>query len=402
MNNNIEYYHTQREWKTYKAENENTNLTIGFELEVENFGNEDNNEVAGIIKNVLNGFVAIERDGSLNNGFEIISHPFTRKYFETIKPQLKQAFGHLNACDFRGDETSTAGLHVHINKLAFGNTYAKQNENINKLFLFFETYKKELLKFSRRRGNECERWACWFSDARESDHANGNDKKIKSLKFINDNKANHERYRAINLTKGATVEVRIFKSSLNFETFCGTLELIFTIMENINGSLSKLSWNNIINDKKNYDLYNYCVRRNIADNTEKMIDYSKLLERMRKTQRKEFLTAYNRIIKYLNYIDDHKRSYLNKLMNNKELSQSALLYNYSVFIDSLEKRTKNEERSFTLSFYNTASIFLRNHLSEIINILTKYETELNDDRASVHLKNLKKEFGKIRQLKEVV
>lgn len=402
MNNNIEYYHTQREWKTYKLENEKTNLTIGFEVEVENFGNENNNEVAGIIKNVLNGFVAIERDGSLNNGFEIISHPFTRKYFETIKPQLKQAFGHLNACDFRGDETSTAGLHVHINKLAFGNDYTKQNENINKLFLFFETYKNELLKFSRRRGSECERWACWFSDARESDNANGNAKKIKSLKFINDNKANHERYRAINLTKGATVEIRIFKSSLNFETFCATLELIFTIMENINGSLSKLSWNNIINNKNNHDLFNYCVRRNIADNTEKMIDYSKLIERIQKTQRKEFLTAYNRIIKYLNYINAHQFSYLNKLLNNNDLRKSITLSNFSTMNNSLEARAKETQTEFNMQFYNNAYDFLRYRLQDITNVLKKYETQINDERASVHLKNILKEFEKIRQLKEVI
>lgn len=125
MNNNIECYHTTREWKTYKMENEKTNLTIGFELEVENFGSKDNNEVAGIVKNMLDGFVEIERDGSLNHGFEIISHPFTRKYFETIKPQLKEVFDYLNTSNFKGDETQTAGLHVHINRMAFGEDLTK-------------------------------------------------------------------------------------------------------------------------------------------------------------------------------------------------------------------------------------------------------------------------------------
>lgn len=402
MNNNIEYYHTEREWRTHKLENEKTNLTIGFELEVENFGSKDNDEVAGAVKSMLDGFVAIERDGSLNNGFEIISHPFTRKYFETIKPELKEVFDYLNTINFKGDETQTAGLHIHINKMAFGEDCNQNIKNINKLFLFFETYKDELIKFSRRQADRLNRWACFFSDAYEARTARENEKKIKSLNFINDNKETRERYRAINLTNSKTVEIRIFKSSLNFETFCGTLELVFSIMENINGSLSKLSWNNIITNKNNHDLYNYCVRRNIANNTNKIIDYSLYLERVQKTQRKQFLTSYNRIIKYLNYIDKHKNTYLNKLMNNEDLKKSILLYNYSNMLSSLEKRTTKEQTTFNQSFYEIANNFLRNHLQEITTVLSKYETHINDERASVHLKNILKEFDRIRQLREVI
>ena len=66
------------------------------------------------------------------------------------------------------DRAGTCGLHVHVSRLAFGETEEQQDTAIARVLYFFEKHWEELLKFSRRvpqeRGPLATSDTKWFLD----------------------------------------------------------------------------------------------------------------------------------------------------------------------------------------------------------------------------------------------
>ena len=50
-------------------------------------------------------------------------------------------------------------LHVHVSRLAFGETEEQQDTAIARVLYFFEKHWEELLKFSRRTQHQLDQWA---------------------------------------------------------------------------------------------------------------------------------------------------------------------------------------------------------------------------------------------------
>jgi hypothetical protein len=191
--------------------NQNTNESVfsrdssnrlyeGFELELES-PREPAGEVA---QNLIDNFDADEdvfyckHDGSLDDGFEIVSHPMTLRAhktqdYENILKSLKDA-----GC--KSHNTTTCGLHVHVSRSFF-----TQSEMV-KLGLFVYFNRSRLETFARRT---------------ESSYA-----KFKPLNRSNylESAESRERYEAINFEPYHTIEFRLFKGTLNYETFMATLE----------------------------------------------------------------------------------------------------------------------------------------------------------------------------------
>jgi len=98
---------------------------FGVELEVDCGGKDGEN--ARNLKDIANcrqERIYIKSDGSLDDGFEIVSHPMTLDYhmnemnWETI---LHEAIN----IGYKSHQTSTCELHIHVNRDAFGENQAE-------------------------------------------------------------------------------------------------------------------------------------------------------------------------------------------------------------------------------------------------------------------------------------
>ena len=199
---------------------------FGFELEVE-----DNNEWgcedgAQIVVDELGERVYIKRDGSLNDGFEIVSHPHT---FEQIKSLNWDFMKRLRAKGFRSWDTTTCGLHVHISRTAFRKNGKRD-----------EAHELRFQKLIYDNGIHVRSIA-----GRSSSYARFNDKGalVPKVKFGH----TADRYEAVNSQNDHTLEVRVFRGSLNPNRVLSAIEFLHAGVEytrnmKINPKDKQLSW----------------------------------------------------------------------------------------------------------------------------------------------------------------
>ena len=91
-------------------------LLIGTETEVENRDryNDTCNAVASEVRDLMGEHVHFEYDGSLDNGFEIISRPHTLRALK--KAGFDKMFELLMERGYVSHDNENCGLHVHVSK----------------------------------------------------------------------------------------------------------------------------------------------------------------------------------------------------------------------------------------------------------------------------------------------
>jgi hypothetical protein len=90
---------------------------FGIELEVEDKCEWGCNSGAEIVLETVGNRMYMKHDGSLDNGFEIVSHPHS---LDELKNEVNWGFlTRLKNAGFRSWDTSTCGLHVHVSRTAF-------------------------------------------------------------------------------------------------------------------------------------------------------------------------------------------------------------------------------------------------------------------------------------------
>ncbi len=192
------------------------NLYLGVELEVDS-GNSYESAIS--ISNKFSD-VYLKRDGSLETGFEIVSHPATLHYH-------KYGLGWeyiMNICtdnNMKSHDTSTCGLHCHVSRLFFGDTLDEQDLHIAKLILlvnkFWDNY---IVPFSRRNITQLDRWAAKPNvTILDTDTEAEIIDKVKGTRYKG-------RYQGINLENSYTIEFRIFRGTLKLNTFIATLQFV--------------------------------------------------------------------------------------------------------------------------------------------------------------------------------
>ena len=125
-------------------------MYFGVELEVDKGGKDGEN--ACTLKDIANHrheHIYIKSDGSLNDGFEIVSHPMTLDYHmnEMDWESILHEAVNMGYCSH---QTDTCGLHIHVNRDTFGENQAEQEEVISKILFFIEKNWNEIFRFSRR------------------------------------------------------------------------------------------------------------------------------------------------------------------------------------------------------------------------------------------------------------
>ena len=195
---------------------------FGVELEIDGAGEDDAS--ARKVMEIANGNglenLYCKHDGSLDDGFEMVTHPMTLEYHMKEMPWaeiLREAI----RLGYTSHQANTCGLHVHVNRDAFGESEAEQDSVIARILYFFEKNWEELLKFSRRTPRQLERWATRYGYKDQPkellDHAK---------------KGYHGgRYTSVNLTNTDTIEFRIFRGTLKYNTLIATLQLLDRICD---------------------------------------------------------------------------------------------------------------------------------------------------------------------------
>ena len=322
MNNDINSHDYKPRFSFFRTGNEKENekkLLVGFELEVENV--EDNISCKTLIKGISEiintedkQFLYYKYDGSLNDGVEIVSMPFSLNYIRENRDKIQEVFKYIVNEGFRSHEPNTCGLHFHINKEYFGNTSKEVEENIDKLILFTEYYKNKLITFSRR---DTFTYCHFLGDERHLT----NEERLNILK-VKKEKFNVDRYMVVNIENSKTVEFRLIRGTLNFNTFMASVEFIFNIARVIkNNKITDISWNDVINYEDSEFLPQYCKEKNIEPDAEKMKDYSieflkkqnKLKFELQKIDRELIVTVYDFLLKNTNSVSEEYIKLFNKL-----------------------------------------------------------------------------------------
>ena len=238
-------------------------LYMGIELEVDKGGEDSGNadEILGVA-NAPGKRIYCKHDGSLHNGFEIVSHPMTLDYHMN-KMSWKDVFETALDLGYKSHNTSTCGLHVHCDRTFFGDDDMMQELVIGRIVYFVEKHWSELVRFSRRTSDALERWAARYATISPTTTETFRKAKDKRM----------GRYVAVNLENYETIEFRLFRGTLRYETFIATLQLVHEIcniaISLTDRELENLSWSDFVLriDKENRsELVNYLKTKRLYVN----------------------------------------------------------------------------------------------------------------------------------------
>ena len=259
--NYINEYSYKPSPKFYRCSDEKNVRYYGVELEIDEGGKDDDN--AEILYNIANSgddVMYIKYDGSLDEGMELVSHPCSLKYHKDCF-HWKEVMQEAKNMYYRSHNTGTCGLHVHIGREQLGETYEQQEEVISRIMFFFESHWNELFRFSRRSEYALGRWASRY----------GYDEKPKNI-LEKAKKGHADRYKCVNITNFDTIEIRIFKGTLRWNTFMATLELVDAVCENAmylnDDEIRKQSWNDFVMGicSENMELIKYLKEKRLYVN----------------------------------------------------------------------------------------------------------------------------------------
>ena len=206
-----------------------SSLFFGFELETEQDKSSiDKATMAHLIKEIIGkDYIYCMRDGSLYNGIEVASFPFSWDWYKKVgKDKWTELLLFLSSKGYKGDKsgnnnTNPVGFHVHTTKAAWSNL------QVYKLIQF--TYNPSNRDFMNIIAGRPPMTYCRISDEDW-------DRSVKLAKDKMNVSKNH--YNMINLNKkedtskgGKTIEFRMFKGSLEPLIFHKNLEFIKAIFE---------------------------------------------------------------------------------------------------------------------------------------------------------------------------
>jgi hypothetical protein len=224
---------------------------LGFELEVEANGS-GKNHGAGLFENDED-IVYLKQDGSIHNGFEIVTHPMTLDWAMEHFPW--QRLDELSSLGFEGYGCDNVGVHVHVSRDGF------LNESHQSRFVHFVIRNESFLCALAGRSNNS--YAYFDRDA-----LRGMSKKLRRT-------VSTPKYSAVNVLHKHTLEVRIFKSSVKVERVKMYLQLVDAIRlytENMSckdmisgNSLSADSFVKWTENQDKYEILNSYINKFRAD-----------------------------------------------------------------------------------------------------------------------------------------
>lgn len=157
-------------------------------------------------------------------------------------------------------KASTCGLHVHVNRSAFGYTETQQETCIARILYIVEKFWDELLKFSRRTQGQLDQWAARYGY------------KDRPMEILDHAKkgGGRGRYASVNLQNSDTIEFRIFRGTLKYNTLIATLQLVDRIcglaVTLSDEQLQALAWTSFVSGCTQPELVQYLKERRLYVN----------------------------------------------------------------------------------------------------------------------------------------
>jgi hypothetical protein len=186
-------------------------LHFGIELEVENSSASDNSRVdtAENITSTLEGLVYCKYDGSVRQGFEIVTHPVIYSHLK-YNVKMESVLDTLRKEGYKSHDTSTCGLHIHVERACL------TEEQITRIVSFFNSCITEIEKVGRREYNNY----CRAHSVRRYGAL--------TVKKCLDKR---DHYDAVSLRPNQTIEIRVFKGTLNYKTLMATVLFVKSVIE---------------------------------------------------------------------------------------------------------------------------------------------------------------------------
>jgi hypothetical protein len=218
---NIRAYHTSSESLGHipsKYDKRTPRVLLGLELELEIKDNYCRDERAGLLLDGIGEYdnyryALCEEDGSLEHGFEMVT-AYTgldvhAKQLEFFKAGLRGAISH---------DSDNCGLHVHICKSDMSTLHGAKMI----LFINDQANQKLIKAIARRDDSSYAKFKNKQADKNWLKSAVGCETKRSQLRNLN-----HDRYEALNFKNDKTIEFRLFKGSLVYETIMSCLEFTY-------------------------------------------------------------------------------------------------------------------------------------------------------------------------------
>ena len=207
------------------GESEDTTLLLGAEIEVGGNNNihSDNNKNSTVKKciQIMNGSDSDEEsliysthDSTVQIEFDTM--PCSLEFHKN-KMNYREMFEYLDKEGYKGHDCETAGLHIHANRSYLGKSRILQELVISKILYILEKFNDEICVIARRDNDYSE-----FAGEKQNED---------SIVELYGKYKDKGKRAALNLQHKDTIEFRMFKSTLKYETFILTLEFVKDIID---------------------------------------------------------------------------------------------------------------------------------------------------------------------------
>lgn len=207
------------------GESEDTTLLLGAEIEVGGNNNvtSDNDKNSTVKKciQIMNGsdsdaedLIYSTHDSTVQIEFDTM--PCSLEFHKN-KMNYREMFEYLDKEGYKGHDCKTAGLHIHANRNYLGKSRISQELVISKILYILEKFNDEICVIARR-DNVYSKFV-------------GSKKEENSLVELYGKYKDHGKRAALNLQHKDTIEFRMFRSTLKYETFILTLEFVKDIID---------------------------------------------------------------------------------------------------------------------------------------------------------------------------
>lgn len=243
----------------YPCAKEDT-VYMGVELEVDGiFGkSRSQRKAVGAVYESMGNHVYLKHDGSLDSdGFEIVSHPCTMEYhLGELSEKWKATMQSCIDNGFYSHDAKTCGLHVHVSLRPLEK---KDPGIVGKLLYIVDRYWDNIVNFSRRTQSQLSTYAQRYSCKAPVNRTTSITEKTKA-------KGSRNRFFAINLQNEHTIEFRVFRGTVNYETFAATLQFIQVLLDKLTSisyrKLQTISWAELTYSEYQ-ELNEYLKKRNL-------------------------------------------------------------------------------------------------------------------------------------------
>lgn len=264
--NYIHPYNYKPEYIPYYMKNEDkaTTLLLGAEIEVggSNHGKSEHNNVVKKCIQIINGsdsdkeyLIYSTYDSTVEIEFDTM--PCSLE-FHKHEMNYKQMFEYLNQKGYKGHDCESAGLHIHVNRSYLGKTSPIQELVISKILYILEKFNDNICVIARRDND----YSKFVGDKKDE---------VSTVELYGKYK-NFGKRAALNLNHPDTIEFRMFRSTLKYETFILTLEFVKDIVDFAKSvqieDIENIKWEDLMKtfslDLKNY--YTFRLSKNSKEN----------------------------------------------------------------------------------------------------------------------------------------